>query len=210
MDEPRPLAVAIVCEARKDRDTASGLADRVLCDHLAGVTASRLDHVRTWRGLHPNELHLEWRHVRRFAAERDIRAHGHFSGEPGAPDAHAARKALLLLHGSSDRPDAVVLVRDSDGQEERRNGLEQARNSYHWSFTIVIRVAHPKRECWVLAGFEPENEPERRKLTELRSELRFDPRTHAHKLTARGSDARTNAKRVLERLTNGDAHREKR
>lgn len=67
----------------------------------------------------------------------------------------AARRALLLLM-NGPKLDAVVLVRDSDNQLERRLGLEQARKDRKWPFQVVIGLAIPKRESWVLVGFEPQ------------------------------------------------------
>ena len=73
----------------------------------------------------------------------------------------------------------------------------------------MIGLAHPKRECWVLAGFEPQNQEESQRLEETTTTLGFDPRTAAERLSARRppSDLR-NAKRVLDDLTGGDWDRQ--
>jgi hypothetical protein len=57
---------------------------------------------------------------------------------------------------SRQLPDAVVLVRDADRQLERRTGLEQAREDRAWPFPVIIGLAVPNRENWVLTGFEPQ------------------------------------------------------
>ena len=35
-------------------------------------------------------------------------------------------------------------------------GLEQAREDQPWPFPVIIGLAVPNRESWVLAGFEPQ------------------------------------------------------
>ena len=203
------LSLAVVCEAPADQRTGCDLADRVFMAEVAWIEQQMLPHYRQWRGLSPPEPHLLWRDVRDLARSRRIRAHGHFSGEPGAPDAHNARRVLLLLHSAAQPPHAVVLLRDDDGQTQRRRGLEQARDSSNIGIPVVIGLAQPKRECWVIAGFEPQNDEENRRLETLVSQLKFDPREAAQRLTAgRPANAPRNAKRVLRQLTEGDPERE--
>jgi len=192
---------AVVCEAPADQHTGCGLADRVFLAEVAWLEPEILTHSRQWRGLSAGEPHLSWRNVASLARARKIRAHGHFQGEPRAPDAHVARLALLLFHGSGDPVDAVVLLRDDDGQTARRTGLEQARRSSGIGVPIVIGLAHPKRECWVLGGFEPQDRREEDRVDELKKELGFDPRQDADRLNARQSGHKRNAKHVLDRLT---------
>ncbi len=118
-----------------------------------------------------------------------------------------ARLALLLFMAADARPDAVVLLRDDDGQTARRKGLEQAHSTSALKVPIVIGLAQPKRECWVLAGFDPQNEDETNRFDSLKRELRFDPRERAERLTAKHAADR-DAKRVLKALTEGDRQRE--
>lgn len=207
MSQDGAYLLAVVCEAAADRRVSTGLADRILCRDVPWIDPESLDAHRRWQGLDENSSHCEWRAIRGAANERGLKAHGHFQGEPGALDARAARLALLLLATGARRPDAAVLLRDSDGHGERRTGLQQARDVQEWPFPIAIGVAHPKRECWVLAGFEPQNEAERRSLAEIERELEFDPRLRAHTLRARPGESR-NAKRVLEQLVGRDPDRE--
>ncbi len=68
---------------------------------------------------------------------------------------------------------------------------------------IVIGLANPMRESWVLAGFQPANENEQQRHAELCSEL-LDPRREAHQLTATSEQAIRKAKRVLRYLTEED------
>jgi hypothetical protein len=72
---------------------------------------------------------------------------------------------------------------------------------------VVIGVAHLKRECWVLAGFEPANDHEQARLEAIVRDLTFDPRLHPERLTAKGDGELRSAKRVVRFLT-GSAERE--
>jgi hypothetical protein len=200
---------AVVCEAPADLRLVADLADRVFCHEVEWIDPESLDLHRLWRGLELKDSHLEWHWVRRIAKEQHLGGpHGHFKEKPGTLDAAMARKALLLLSDATNPPDAVVLVRDTDGREERRRGLMQARDVKPWPFEIVLAVAHTKRECWVLAGFDPCSESEENVLAELRRELGFDPRVQAVELTAAAPNAPRNAKRVLDRLIGGNRDRE--
>jgi hypothetical protein len=199
---------AVVCEAPADLRLVADLADRVLCQEVDWIDPENLNLHRQWRGLEPGDSHLEWHWVGRLAQQQNIRAHGHFSGEPGALDAAAARKALLLLARSQQSPDAVVLARDTDGQTDRRRGLEQARAASLWPFEVVLAVADTKREGWVLAGFDPRSKAEEESLAGIRRDLGFDPRLRAESLTATEPQAPRNAKRVLNHLIGGDPDRE--
>lgn len=200
--------LVVVCEADADRRTATGLADRVLCHEIEWLDPESLDLHRRWQGLKERSPYLEWRRTATLARERGLRPHGHFDGRPGAPDAYAARRALLLLAMETKIPDAVLLIRDSDGEMERRTGLEQARAERAWPFPVILGLAHPKRECWVLAGFEPRNDAERERLANARRSLGFDPRSNAQRLLASQPGALSDAKRVLSDLTLGSFDRE--
>ncbi|MBI3270058.1 MAG: hypothetical protein HYZ53_13615 [Planctomycetes bacterium] len=104
----------------------------------------------------------------------------------------------------------VLLLRDSDGCRKRISGIQQAVDSGKWPFETVLGVAHPNRECWVLAGYTPRNAEEQDLLRILREELGFDPCEKAHRLTARSRSQETkrSAKSVLGKLTNGRLERE--
>ena len=133
---------------------------------------------------------------------------GKFKDELGAQDAFVARKALLLFADSERRPEAVVLMRDSDAQRDQR-GLEQARDFNKWPFEVIIGLAHPKLECWVLAGFDPKNAQEKEFLSNEERRLSFHPVRDAHLLTAREHGAKKDAKVALDALTQGDKERER-
>ncbi|UQA62521.1 hypothetical protein [Polyangium aurulentum] len=168
-----------------------------------------MDDVRTWLGLE-GAVFLAWKDVARAARGRVPPRHGHFAGEPGVEDARNAVLALRLFQTLPRRPDAVVLARDSDGRpEERRKGLEQARQDALWPFAVVLGVAHHNREAWVLAGFEPGGE-EADGLEEERKALGFYPNREPNRLDAQDENALRSAKRVLAKLTGGRQDREER
>jgi hypothetical protein len=113
---------------------------------------------------------------------------------------------LLML--SSDPLDAVLLIRDDDRRTERLQGLERARRESTLAVPIVIGLAHPKRECWILAGFLAGNSDEERRLEELRQNLGFYPCVQAHQLTAKHDHDKRSAKRALAHLIGQGAERE--
>jgi hypothetical protein len=200
----------VVCEAQADQRTSCGLADRVLAEQIDWFELEKPDSQRRWRGLTPVEdTFLKWAAVRTEFERVGLKGvFGHFNGKPGEPDALMARRALLLFTNLDRRPAAVVLVRDSDGDSRRRIGLEQARNDRPWPFEVVISVAEPKRECWVLAGFDARGPEEAKRLQHVVERLSFHPVKDAHRLTAREHGAKTDAKVALEELTAADFERQ--
>lgn len=111
-----------------------------------------------------------------------------------------------MLFARLGMPDVVVLVRDADNRnEERREGFEQARTSSPHLSRIVIGIANPEREAWVLAGFVPCDEREQSALASERQRLGFDPTLRPHEL---GGNAKRSAKAALASLVGGDDRRE--
>ena len=70
----------------------------------------------------------------------------------------AARKAILYLRREFPGLDAIVLLRDRDKQPLRRFGFEQARREDHGGLPIVVGLAVPMREAWVLSGYETDDD----------------------------------------------------
>lgn len=210
MSEPA-YEFGIVCEGPADEFTAGALADRVLLERIDWLEPEFLDSFRKWRGEAPGETFLKWSNVKDRAAKAGLKVFGPFGDKPNAPDALTARKALLLFAGLKERPAAVLLIRDSDGDPNRMGGegLKQARDPRPWPFSVVIGVAHPKREAWVLAGFQPQNPEESERLEALQERLSTDPILKAHTLDAREHGAKTDIKRALKELTQGDGDRER-
>jgi hypothetical protein len=210
MSEPA-YEFGIVCEGPADEFTACALADRVLLERIDWLEPELLSSIRKWRGEAPGETFLKWSNVKDRAAKAGLKVFGPFGDKPNAPDALTARKALLLFAGLKERPAAVLLIRDSDGDPDRRDGegLKQARDPRPWPFQVLIGVAHPKVEAWVLAGFQPQNPEESKRLQALRDRLSVDPILKSHTLDAREHGAKTDIKRALEELLQGDGGRKR-
>ncbi len=205
------MKFAVVYEASSDCEMAQVLADRIIV-HCVSWAEDNLNALRGWCDRIPLQgeiTPLTWTAIGRAAATLNIRIHGHFDGRPGAPDAASARRALHVLQRTID-PNAIFLIRDGDNQPERRTGLQQARDGFKSQrTTVVIGLANPEREAWVLAGFQPADEDEKRLLEIERKNLGFDPTRNSEKLTA-GSDntAKLSPKRVLTELVKGSRQRE--
>jgi hypothetical protein len=73
---------------------------------------------------------------------------------------------------------------------------------------VVEGLAIPKREAWVLAGFVPPSDDERRRPEACRQGLGFDPTIEAHRLTVGPHGANESAEDVLDALTGGQLERE--
>ena len=203
-----PPKIALVVEAPADEATAKRLVDRALLE-VDWIEPESLEHLRGWAALDAQTPVLIWKRVRQLCDAHNIRVQGQFDGQPGAPDARAARRALMLL-GHLTTPDAVVLMRDADDQPERLTGLHQARSDRRHGLAperIAVGVAIPEREAWHLCGFEPESDAERERVTTERQRLGFDP---THKPEQLHGDGKRSAKRALTALCDDDLDRERR
>lgn len=202
---------AVVAEAAADHRTATELADRTLIDAINDwLDEDQLPHQREWVTEVAGEQ-ITWKRIRRLAEAAGIEAEGFFNGEPGLPDARAARRALRYLRATVPELEAVVLVRDQDDQEDRRDGLDQARREDHEGLVIVVGLAVVEREAWVISGFEPQGADEQTRLDAERQTLGFYPHERSHQLTACKDDAAPRSpKRVLQVLTGGHYDRERR
>lgn len=134
----------VVHEAPADFDTATGLADRVLCFEIDWLDETLLDSQRLWIGEDRPGAALTWKAIPARARELGIKVHGHFNGEPGLADAAAARRAITYILSRHETVDAILLIRDMDDQEERRQGLEQGRSAFSSRTRIVIGLAIPE------------------------------------------------------------------
>lgn len=118
-------------------------------------------------------------------------------------------RAIRYIQLHFPQVDAVVLIRDQDNQPERLKGLDQARKSII-ALPVVIGLAVTERECWILNGFECQDEGERECLAAERQTLGFDPRLRSEDLTAGGDDfAPKSPKRVCRVLTGNVDERRK-
>jgi hypothetical protein len=208
MPDQVTCSIAVVCEADTDRRAATLLSDRVLCEAVEWISPETLPYHRRYRGLGDQDPYLKCSSVKEIARRRRVVVHGFVGGEPRKPDAAMAERALVILATSESPPGAVILTRDTDNDSARREGYAQARAAQRWPFVVIVGVAETKRECWILAGYEPRNDAERELLAREREELGFDPRSSAERLTASEKGARRDAKRVLDALTGCDPERE--
>ncbi len=200
--------IVVVCEAKADFTIASELADRTACELVDWIEPELLDDLREYVGVDDARNFITWANVKSLAKAAGIQIRGHFDGAPGALDAQATRRALRFVLVSIRDLDAVFLIRDDDNTGQRRKGLEQGRNENAFRDRIVIGVAQCKRECWVLAGFLPQDSVEHKRLQTLREELGMDPTLHAESLSAMHDHDVKSAKRVLGILTDHDWDRE--
>ncbi len=199
----------VIYESAADFATASEIADRALVAEIQWLDETLLDSQRCWMCDDGCGNDLTWKSIPARARELGIAARGHFSGEPGLPDAQAARRAIRFVRRAVENANAIILVRDVDNQPERLRGLEQARSEAAKSITVAIGAANPKRESWVVCGFDPEGDDEYARLAGERQVLGFDPRIASQQLTATGDHDKRSAKRVLTSLTGGNRERER-
>jgi hypothetical protein len=208
MPDQVTCSIAVVCEADADRRAATLLSDRVLRETIEWISPETLPYLRRYRGLGDQDTYLKCSSVKEIARRRRITVHGFIGGEPRKPDAAMAERALVILATSEVPPGAVILTRDTDKERARRHGYDQARGAQRWPFVVIVGVAETKRECWILAGYEPRDDAEREILAREREDLGFDPLSSAEQLTASEKGARRDAKRVLDALTGCDSDRE--
>jgi hypothetical protein len=210
----------VIVEDRADFQTATHLAERVLLEKIDWLERDYMSGLFRWSGLEENTDYSRWQDIRQIIdqfKQRGLpvpRYLGFAKDGPFKADGATALTILNLIRVLQRKKQrdikAVVLIRDVDTQPERKAGLRQAR-AEQVDLRIVIGVADPKREAWVLNGFEPLNAEEKRLLREAIEQLNFHPCEEAHRLrtTAKTEPERQrNPKIMLEQLTDGDYCRE--
>lgn len=197
------VRIAVVCEASGDFRTIKSLVRDLLCSRVEWLRGApeMWEAMAEYCGLLRGSSYTTWTH-RPASGWPQRRAHGKFLGEPGAPMALAARRMLLeLFSHAGGQPEVVILAKDGDQQgPHRRRGLEQARSDKPWTAPIIIAVADPEREAWVISGFSPRDARERDALEAATRRLGFDPTTHSERLTSKTAGDPRDAKRVAEEL----------
>ncbi|WP_459864102.1 hypothetical protein [Endothiovibrio diazotrophicus] len=196
----------VIAEAEADQRIATALADRVLLDHYPEwLDSYTLDAMRSWCGIDPETTYTRWSRIPELAKRGGRRLHVH--GKGAGADAAAARKVFAIVgqHAVDHEVDALLLIRDADNQPERASHIRNARDGIGTSlgFPIAVGVANPKREAWVLNGFDPKDPQEKRRLEEVITASGLDPRTHAHRLHGdiRRGSAERDTKRIVAILT---------
>lgn len=203
----------MVAEARADAALATALADRTVVERgPQWLDAATCEAMRRWEGIEAGSELTRWREIPALAKQRRLRTHPRGNGA----DAAAAHKAMLLaqLHGTGGgMPAALLLLRDADTQPERRANIAGERDALEprLGFPVVVGVADPKREAWVLHGFDPSGPTEEKALAAMIAETGLDPRSDGHRL--RGDSRRGSAERDLKQLLGrlaGEYERERR
>jgi len=204
------IRIVVVCEAQSDFEIATALADRCLMEAIDWLESEWRDSTRNWLGESSSTPFYEWKSLKKLVKQLKLDVDLPFQSDRVSQDAFAARRALLIIDHLQEHFDAVLLIRDSDGVTERTNGLKQGCDAVQLKQPAVIGVAHTKRECWVLSGFDPYNDLEKRLLNEEREYLGFDPVEKPQELTAKHDpqNDKRSAKRVLNKLTQSNYARE--
>lgn len=215
-------SLCIVYEDRADAEIATYLADRVIAESVSWLDLepnqllqaddSPLNSLREWIREYRGRR-LKWSEMDELAAEIKLpKLRGFFNGEKGLADARSGRRALRVVTQLFGNLGATVLMRDSDQDESRRAGLEQARQEHCRqpdAFPVVIGVAVTMRECWVLSGFIAKTQTEETTLETERQRLGFNPLERSEELTAKNDNDDRSAKRVLKCFINSNPEREK-
>lgn len=200
------IRLGVAGEAAGDVRRANGLVDRLIMEGADWITPELIAEYRAWCGV-DGAAWLDVHRARDLARAAGLRAYGHFNGEPGATDALLHRAILMLFAWEGgrpgSRPDAVIVVRDQDG-EDRRTGFAQARDERPWPFRIVAALPQPEMEAWLIAAWRPSDEADVQKLEEPERKLGFDPVTTPERLTSTGSGPK-DAKQIAAALDATDA-----
>ena len=204
------ISLGVVCEDHPDFQTATTLTTRTVAEFLSQSVEATAQQIK-YHGHESSRDFLKWSGMPK--ENFGMALQGLFDGKPGAPDAYTGRRALYLFRKLKDQPQAVLLIRDVDREPKRRIGLNQARLDHEkrgGRFGVIIALANPKREAWILSGFKAENEAEIELHKEETKRLKFDPTKEPERLSARPHDSPHNIKPVVAKLTQNDKAREHR
>jgi hypothetical protein len=210
------VRVALVCEDQAHRALATELADRVILDEAARRAADWIDDaslvwLRSYCGRSDTDAGFYALSRARADAEdlghqvhiggRPVKLRGFIDGKPLQPEAGLWRRVFLLFAVLDPRPDALIVVHDTDGDLARVDAIEQALSILRIvDLPVIVATPHQDAEAWFVAGFDPQNDAEQRRLAARKDELGFYPHKEAERLTAHPTAAPTDAKRVLRLL----------
>jgi hypothetical protein len=213
------IEVVVIVESKADAITATKLAERVLLEKIDWLEETEnLQYLFKWSGLDAGTEYSSWTDILDItnrAKERGISISNFLGqGNKGASrtDGAAALKILTLSrnlnHKENRKIAAILFIRDLDNQPERKQRIKQVRDDQsQLEIEIVIGVADKMREAWVLNGFVPLDDAEKRLLSQIKTKLSFDPCEKAHRLRDEPGESR-NLKLVVKQLTDGDMFRE--
>jgi hypothetical protein len=220
------IKILVIVEDKADFYIASGLADRVFLEKGEDWITDSLDSFREWTGLEQNNEYSRWQDINKIRKQYNFRYLGHHklsevSGTtnkaPGLDGAKARLIVQMALIKQQTEPElkAIILLKDQDRNPKQypvRQCLEYVQKSFS-QVIIIIGIPDPKRESWILNGFEPENQKERDSLQEITEKLHFNPCEEPERLrtSERGREQTKirDIKYVLDYLTTSQYHREK-
>jgi len=163
----------------------------------------------TPRGHDPGLEYTRTASLADLGKQRKLRPHGKFD-EIG-PHLGIAIEVIVALRlrkvtRHADKP--MVYFRDTDGSDFDAGALSAAvreilsanpLQGLHDPFEdpVVIGVAHPKREAWILLGFEAETEDERAAHAKARRKLGHCPVAQPERIDATSKGSKRDIKEVL-------------
>jgi hypothetical protein len=215
------VRIALACEDQAHRALATFLADRVLLDEATRRAVDWIDDASlAWHrsycgrgdtGAEPE--HLRFYALSRAKADaedmgrqvriggRPVKLRGHIDGKPLKPEASMWRRVFILFANDIPPPDVLIVVQDTDGDLDRVDAIEQALTILQDTpLPVIVATPHQDAEAWFVAGFDPQDDGERRRLSDRKGELGFYPNKEPERLTAHPNHAPTDAKRVLRLL----------
>src|SRR3990167_5349905 len=130
------IVLGIAAESRSDAALITAFVDRLISAQVEWIEPELLDAFRQWRGLQ-GENWLDLHEAFRRARAQGLPVYGHFGGEAGAADAQMHRAVLSLFADEDERPSAVVVARDMDGDANRVKGWQQAVEMKSWPFMCL-------------------------------------------------------------------------
>ena len=207
--------IILIAEGTSDPRVAQGFLTRAIQELDAFVDLSWI----VWRGLEAGTDFLPWHRAKSLAKERRIQIRGRFRDADGlmientdekAVDVRRALNLCDFFFQEVGKPLAVLMFFDSDGKPERLDGAKQARTDHAHSrpeYEVILGMAHPCREAWLVCAFQAEHEAEKNLLETLQKELSFHPCREPERLNTAREHPR-NAKTVLSRLTSESLERE--
>ncbi len=215
----------VLVEASADYGTVTGIAEKAIREYapewLRDILELSPSDVFSWAGLNANTSFSCWADIKNIQSQFEIAGYRPsrflgFNNSPGFDYAIGWKVLRLIDHISSvyqRNIPAVLFIRDADNQaEERLNSLNALREKLYGQRTqVIIGLAIPKREAWVLNGFDPQTVDETKLLQKVIREIQFNPCLEAHRLRGKinqpGTELR-DIKRVLKELTDDNRPRE--
>lgn len=188
----------VVGEDEAHRALAMALVDAGVRQIALQSDASWLDPdlVRRWSALIESDDVPEARRWGDIKATPKVRIHPFIDGAPCKPGARRLRAALVEHARSARAPGMVILMLDTDGDEQVLKGAEQVMSWVAGQSDLpptVIGIPHRDAEAWFFAA--PGIDGDR--LADARQVLCFDPTREPERLTSGPNDTPTDAKRVF-------------